>query len=51
MIDYVTVEDEGVIRACFNQGFEYFEIPITDIPEDQIQDHLVQVLATFPPTE
>ena len=51
MIEYTTVEEEGTIRACFNQGGDYYEIPINGIPEDQIQAHLEDqvFMMTFDP--
>jgi len=51
MIEYTTIEEEGTIRACFNQGSDYFEIPINGIPEDQIQAHLEDqvFMMTFDP--
>ena len=49
MIEYTTIEEDGITRACFNQGDDYFEILISDIPEDEIQDHLVQAIAEAAP--
>ena len=40
MINYDTKEDEGVTMAVFTSGDIYFEVPLTDIAEDDIQAHL-----------
>ena len=50
MIEYTTKEEDGITRACFNQGDDYFEIPlirienetITPIPVNEIQDYLTE---------
>ena len=51
MIEYTTIEEDGITRACFSQGDDYFEIrlvkidedgAITPIPEDEIQDYLTE---------
>tara|TARA_A200000159_G_scaffold133039_1_gene130984 strand:+ start:38926 stop:39102 length:177 start_codon:yes stop_codon:yes gene_type:complete len=51
MIEYTTIEEDGITRACFNQGDGYFEITINGIPEDQIQAHLEDqvFMMTFDP--
>jgi hypothetical protein len=61
MIEYTTIEEDGITRACFNQGDDYFEIAlfrtedetITPIPEDEIQSHLVEQvnLLVYPRTD
>lgn len=40
MIIYTTKEDEGVTMAVFPSNDINFEIPITDILEDDIQGYL-----------
>lgn len=40
MITYTTKEDEGVIMAVFTSDDINFEVPLTDIAEDDIQAHL-----------
>ena len=40
MINYDTKEDEGVTMAVFTAHDIYFEVPLTDIAEDDIQAHL-----------
>ena len=40
MITYDTKEDEGVTMAVFTAHDIYFEVPLTDIAEDDIQAHL-----------
>lgn len=51
MIEYTTIEEDGITRACFSQGDDYFEIALirieedettTPIPEDEIQDYLTE---------
>lgn len=40
MITYTTKEDEGVTMAVFTSNDIDFEVPLTDIAEDDIQAHL-----------
>lgn len=40
MIIYTTKEDEGVTMAVFTSNNINFEVPITDISEDNIQEYL-----------
>lgn len=40
MITYTTKEDEGVTMAVFTSNDMNFEVPLTDIEEDDIQAHL-----------
>ena len=40
MITFTTKEDEGVTMAVFTSNDIYFEVPLTDIAEDDIQAHL-----------
>lgn len=40
MIIYTTKEDEGVTMAVFTSNDIAFEVPLTDIAEDDIQAHL-----------
>lgn len=40
MITYTTKEDEGVTMAVFTSDDINFEVPLTDIAEDDIQAHL-----------
>ena len=40
MITYTTKEDEGVTMAVFTSNDMAFEVPLTDIAEDDIQAHL-----------
>jgi hypothetical protein len=40
MITYTTKEDEGVTMAVFTSDDINFEVPLTDIEEDDIQAHL-----------
>ena len=40
MITYTTKEDEGVTMAVFTSNDIYFEVPLTDILEDDIQEYL-----------
>lgn len=40
MIVYTTKEDEGVTMAVFTSNDIAFEVPLTDIAEDDIQAHL-----------
>lgn len=40
MIIYTTKEDEGVTMAVFTSNDINFEVPLTDIAEDDIQAHL-----------
>ena len=56
MIEYTTSEEDGITRACFNQGDDYFEIALirieedettTPIPEDEIQDYLTEQVNLF----
>ena len=40
MITYTTKEDQGVTMAVFTSNDIAFEVPLTDIAEDDIQAHL-----------
>lgn len=40
MITFTTKEDEGVTMAVFTSNDIAFEVPLTDIAEDDIQAHL-----------
>jgi len=40
MITYTTKADESVTMAVFTSGDIDFEVPLTDIAEDDIQAHL-----------
>jgi len=40
MITYTTKEDEGVTMAVFTSNDIDFEVPLTNIAEDDIQAHL-----------
>jgi len=40
MITYTTKEDAGVILAVFTSNDINFEVPLTDIEEDNIQQYL-----------
>ena len=40
MITYTTKEDEGVTMAVFTSNDINFEVPLTDILEDNIQEYL-----------
>jgi hypothetical protein len=40
MITYTLKEDEGVTMAVFTSNDMNFEVPLTDIAEDDIQAHL-----------
>jgi hypothetical protein len=40
MITYTTKEDQGVTMAVFTSNDMAFEVPLTDIAEDDIQAHL-----------
>lgn len=40
MIDYTVIEEEGNIRASFNYLDSYFEIVITDVSEEEIQNYI-----------
>ena len=40
MITYTTKEDEGVTMAVFTSNDMNFEVPLTEIAEDDIQAHL-----------
>jgi len=40
MIDYTVIEEEGNIRAAFNYSDSYFEIVITDVSEEEIQNYI-----------
>lgn len=40
MIIYTTKEDEGVTMAVFTSNDIAFEVPLTDIAEDNIQEYL-----------
>jgi hypothetical protein len=40
MIDYTVIEEEGNIRASFNHLDSYFEIVITDVSEEEIQNYI-----------
>lgn len=40
MIIYTTKEDEGVTMAVFTSNDINFEVPLTDILEDNIQEYL-----------
>ena len=40
MITFTTKEDEGVTMAVFTANDSDFEVPLTDIAEDDIQAHL-----------
>lgn len=40
MITYTLKEDEGVTMAVFTSNDMNFEVPLTDIEEDDIQAHL-----------
>ena len=47
MINYEEIKDEGVVRAAFNFNGEYFEIPINDVPEADIQEFLQSALESL----
>lgn len=40
MITYTTKEDDGVTLAVFTSNDINFEVPLTDIEEDNIQQYL-----------
>ena len=40
MITFTTKKDEGVTMAVFTSNDIAFEVPLTDIAEDDIQAHL-----------
>ena len=40
MITYTTKEDNGVTLAVFTSNDIYFEVPITNVEENNIQQHL-----------
>ena len=40
MITYTTKEDQGVTMAVFTSNDIAFEVPLTNIAEDDIQAHL-----------
>jgi hypothetical protein len=40
MITYTTKEDEGITMAVFTSNDIDFEVPLTDILEDDIQEYL-----------
>lgn len=40
MITYTTKEDNGVTLAVFTSNDINFEVPLTNIEEDNIQQHL-----------
>jgi len=44
MITYTTKEDTGVTLAVFTSNDIYFEVPLTNVEENNIQDYLQNVV-------